>query len=247
MQDATSITTDLLLDIDLRNYYENQNTVEAKERWANVEELLNSITDFQEYREGSGLSEFLEEVSLLTDIDRWNEEDKAVTLMTIHSSKGLEFPMVIVAGLEEGLFPLGTSAYELEELEEERRLFYVALTRAERKVYLSYAKARRRFGSAPIPSAQSRFLLELPEELVDFIHQAPSFTMDRKLRELPSISVSSIGEYTIGDQVEHKLFGRGKILAIEGAGNTAKLTIRFNGNVRKKLIAKYAKLIHLQE
>ena len=138
-QNAVSMTTDLLLDIDLKSYYENQNTIEAKERWANVEELLNSITDFQEYREGSGLTEFLEEVSLLTDIDRWNETDKAITLMTIHSAKGLEFPVVIVVGLEEGLFPLGNSAYELEELEEERRLFYVAMTRAEEKVYLSYA------------------------------------------------------------------------------------------------------------
>ena len=94
-QDAISITTDLLLDIDLKNYYENQNTQEAKERWENVEELLNSITDFQEYRVGRGLSEFLEEVSLLTDIDRWNESEKGVTLMTIHSAKGLEFPVVI--------------------------------------------------------------------------------------------------------------------------------------------------------
>ena len=101
-QNAVSMTTDLLLDIDLKSYYENQNTIEAKERWSNVEELLNSITDFQEYREGSGLTEFLEEVSLLTDIDRWNETDKAITLMTIHSAKGLEFPVVIVAGLEEG-------------------------------------------------------------------------------------------------------------------------------------------------
>ena len=134
-----------------------------------IVQLLNSITDFQEYREGSGLSEFLEEVSLLTDIDRWNESDKAVTLMTIHSAKGLEFPVIMVAGLEEGLFPLGTSAFELEELEEERRLFYVALTRAEKKVYLFYANARRRFGGAPIACTQSRFIRELPENLLDII------------------------------------------------------------------------------
>ena len=103
-----------------------------------------------------------EEVSLLTDIDRWNETDKAITLMTIHSAKGLEFPVVIVVGLEEGLFPLGNSAYELEELEEERSLFYVAMTRAEEKVYLSYANARRRFGGMPVPCIQSRFIHELP-------------------------------------------------------------------------------------
>ena len=246
--DVATITIDLLLDIDIKNYYENQNTQEAKERWSNIEELLNSITDFQEYREGSGLSEFLEEVSLLTDIDRWNESDKAVTLMTIHSAKGLEFPIVIVAGLEEGLFPLGTSAYELEELEEERRLFYVALTRAEQKVYLFYANARRRFGGAPIPCTQSRFLHELPEDLIDSRNNLPSNTREKsQIIDIPLVSgtASSDGDYAIGDQVEHKLFGRGKILAIDGMGDTAKLTIQFSGNVRKKLISKYAKLIQL--
>ena len=247
MQDATSITTDLLLDIDLRNYYENQNTVEAKERWANVEELLNSITDFQEYREGSGLSAFLEEVSLLTDIDRWNEEDKAVTLMTIHSAKGLEFPMVIVAGLEEGLFPLGTSAYALEELEEERRLFYVALTRAEKKVYLSYANARRRFGGAPVSCTQSRFIHELPENLVNFMHHTPRYAGKQPFMHAPTASAPAGSSYTIGEKVEHKLFGKGQIMAVEGIGDTAKLTIKFSGNIRKKLIAKYAKLVPISE
>ena len=210
-----------------------------------MEELLNSITDFQEYREGSGLTEFLEEVSLLTDIDRWNETDKAITLMTIHSAKGLEFPVVIVVGLEEGLFPLGNSAYELEELEEERRLFYVAMTRAEEKVYLSYANARRRFGGMPVPCIQSRFIHELPEDLLEFIHQKPSNMREKQFIDLPSSSVSqsSIGNYAIGNQVEHKLFGRGKILAIEGSGDSAKLTIQFSGNIRKKLISKYAKLV----
>ena len=149
------------------DYYENQNTVEAQDRWSNVEELLNSIVDFQDLKADNNLSDFLEEVSLLTDIDRWNEADKAVTLMTIHSAKGLEFPVVIMAGLEEGLFPLGGSSYELEDLEEERRLFYVALTRAEKKVYLSHANARRRFGGPPMPTIQSRFLHELPLEMLD--------------------------------------------------------------------------------
>ena len=124
----------VIADIDLQNYYENQNTQEALERWGNVQELLNSITDFQDNRDQNGLCEFLEEVSLLTDIDRWNESEKAVTLMTIHSAKGLEFPVVMVTGLEEGLFPLGPQSYEVEELEEERRLFYVAVTGAQQKV-----------------------------------------------------------------------------------------------------------------
>ena len=153
----------------------------------------------------------------------------------------------MVAGLEEGLFPLGTSAYELEELEEERRLFYVALTRAEQKVYLSYANARRRFGGAPIACTKSRFIHELPEELVDVMEKpsVSSYTSERTYGKISSISTD--GEYAIGDEVEHKLFGRGKILAIEGSGDTAKLTIRFSGNIRKKLILKYAKLVQLQK
>ena len=243
-QNTTFITTDLLLDIDLRNYYENQNTQEAFERWANVEELINSIADFQDNREEGSLREFLEEVSLLTDIDRWNKADEAVTLMTIHSAKGLEFPVVMITGLEEGLFPLGPHSYEVEELEEERRLFYVALTRAEKKAYLSFAHARRRFGGAPIPTTQSRFLHELPEELLDYI--LPAQKTDRQGYSppisKPIIPSASSNELSIGHQVEHKLFGKGKILAVEGTGETAKLTIIFSGNVRKKLIAKYANL-----
>ena len=247
-QNTTFITTDLLLDIDLRNYYENQNTQEAFERWANVEELINSIADFQDNREEGSLREFLEEVSLLTDIDRWNEADEAVTLMTIHSAKGLEFPVVMVTGLEEGLFPLGPHSYEVEELEEERRLFYVALTRAEKKAYLSFAHARRRFGGAPIPTTQSRFLHELPEELLEYI--LPAQRTDRQGYSSPVskpiVPSAPSNELSIGHQVEHKLFGKGKILAVEGTGETAKLTIIFSGNVRKKLIAKYANLTLLE-
>ena len=247
-QDAASITSDILLDIELKNYYTNQNTQDAAERWTNVEELLNSITDFQEHREDSTLSDFLEEVSLLTDIDRWNESDKAVTLMTIHSAKGLEFPVVIVAGLEEGLFPLGASSFEVEELEEERRLFYVALTRAEKKVYLSYAQARRRFGGPPIPSVQSRFIHELPKSLVNYTYRQLSANKEYHYpnNQASNKQLSPKSPYSIGTQVEHKLFGRGKILAIEGVGDSAKFTVLFSGNVRKKLISKYANLIQIK-
>ena len=247
-QNAVDITRDLLLDIDLQNYYENQNTQEALERWNNVEELLNSITDFQDNREESGLREFLEEVSLLTDIDRWNKSDKAVTLMTIHSAKGLEFPVVMIAGLEEGLFPLGPQSYELEELEEERRLFYVAVTRAKKKVYLSYANARRRFGGVPMPAVQSRFISELPENLVEVNGGQQQAVYSKSFTPKPSFqsASSSSSKLQKGDQVAHKLFGNGRILDVEGEGESAKLTIIFSGNVRKKLIAKYANLSPLK-
>ncbi len=167
--------------------------------------------------------------------------------MTIHSAKGLEFPVVIISGLEEGLFPLGTSAYEVEELEEERRLFYVALTRAEKKVYLSYANARRRFGGAPVSCTQSRFIHELPENLVNFMHHAPRYAGKQPFMHAPTASAPAGSSYTIGEKVEHKLFGKGQIMAVEGSGDTAKLTIKFSGNIRKKLIAKYAKLVPISE
>ena len=248
-QNASTITRDLLLDIDLQSYYENQSTQEALDRWRNIEELVNSIIDFQDNKPESNLREFLEEVSLLTDIDRWNESDKAVTLMTIHSAKGLEFPIVLVAGLEEGLFPLGPQTYEMEEIEEERRLFYVAMTRAEKKVYLSYANTRRRFGGPPIPSIVSRFINEIPENLIESNVEKDVPLYNKKVSFGDSYKASSVVQESlleIGGIVSHKLFGRGKILAVEGDGDSAKITILFGGNVRKKLIAKYANLTPLK-
>jgi len=152
----------------------------------------------------------------------------------------------MVTGLEEGLFPLGPQSYEVEELEEERRLFYVAVTRAQQKVYLSYAHARRRFGGHPISAVQSRFIHELPEELVSGETGTTSGYSDKIYYKTTKSRTSSSDEFAIGDHVEHKLFGKGKILSVEGSGDTAKLTILFSGNVRKKLIAKYAKLVQLQ-
>mgnify|MGYP001356043823 CR=1 FL=1 len=241
-ENIISITTDLLQDIDLKSYFINQNTQEALERWNNVEELVNSIADFSENREEASLGNFLEEVSLLTDIDRWNDSDKAVTLMTIHSAKGLEFPVVVVAGLEEGLFPLGKSLYEEDEMEEERRLFYVALTRAEEKAYLTYAHARRRFGGAPIPAAPSRFISELPTNYIDKNNEKKSYLNVSPTSDAKPDGSNRIESIKSGTEVEHKIFGRGRVLAIDGMGETAKLTVIFSGNVRKKLIAKYAKL-----
>ena len=168
--------------------------------------------------------------------------------MTIHSAKGLEFPVVMIVGLEEGLFPLGPQSYELEELEEERRLFYVAVTRAKKKVYLSYANARRRFGGAPMPAVQSRFISELPENLVEVNGEQQQAAYSKSFTPKPSFQSisSSSSKLQIGDHVAHKLFGNGKILDVEGEGDSAKLTIIFSGNVRKKLIAKYANLSPLK-
>ena len=246
MRNAYEICTEIIDSTELHGYYENLSTPEADERWNNIEELVTSITEFVENKDDSNLRDFLEEVSLLTDIDRWNEGDSAVSMMTIHSSKGLEFPVVLVCGLEDGLFPLGGSLVEEREMDEERRLFYVAVTRAEKKVFLSYANNRRRFGGPPIPTLVSRFINEIPEKLIEstekvFDKYVPKRTFQptnsfHKKTKSPSSFIS------VGDEINHKMFGKGSILAVEGEGDSAKYTILFQGNVRKKLIAKYANL-----
>jgi len=235
-----TLINDLLLDLNLKEYYVNQSTTEALTRWENIEELVNSIAEFCENRKDANLNVFLEEVSLLTDIDKWNDQDKAITLMTIHSSKGLEFPIVFLSGLEEGLFPLSSSLDSEDEIEEERRLFYVALTRAEEKVYLSYANNRRRFGGVPMAASTSRFLFEIPGKYIDNrkkLNNQDSFNQFESSQKNFNQTQISIGHY-----VHHKLYGSGKVLSIEGRGENSKITIQFSSNQRKKFISKYANL-----
>ena len=251
---AKDIAINLVHEIELNEHYSNQGTIEAKERWSNVDELLNSITEFTENSKDGGLRMFLEEVSLLTDIDRHNKSDDSVTLMTIHSAKGLEYPVIHVSGLEEGLFPLGSLSNPDMDLEEERRLFYVAITRAEQKVFLYNASMRRRFGGEPIPSITSQFIGELPSDLIEHIHlkrtPQPNYSSPQQYNYSNSPQKktfkSSVNEHKIGSLVKHSIFGKGKLLRVEGVGENAKLTILFSGNVKKTLIQKYANLTILE-
>jgi len=154
--------------------------------------------------------------------------------MTLHSSKGLEFPIVFISGLEEGLFPISQYLEKKEELEEERRLFYVGTTRAMKKLYLTYSKFRRRWGGEFTPMLTSRFIKELPNKNIEYI--------GNKNINFESKTILKDKEFKKGQIVQHTLFGKGKILNIEGSGGEAKITIIFNGNVSKKLISKYANL-----
>ena len=236
-ESPSGIIKDLLIDLKLKEFYMNQNTLEGEERWANIEECISGIVDYEKNTDNPSLSGYLEEVSLFTDIDSWNNDNDKITMMTIHSSKGLEFDYVYIVGLERGLFPI-ERAIEEGSLDEERRLFYVALTRAQTKVTLSYAKSRRRFGSEPIPSSKSSFIEEIPDKLI-----AESVASnDTKWKNKVYTSVSD--ECLIKKQqiVYHKLFGKGRVENIEGSGANAKLTILFFNNTRKKLIYKYANL-----
>ncbi|QXD16670.1 UvrD-helicase domain-containing protein [Rhodocaloribacter litoris] len=163
---ADELARDLIRESGILDDLRRDDTPENLVRWENVNELLNAIAEFTAGAGEQGtLSAFLQEVSLLTDADSVDDDENRVTLMTLHASKGLEFPVVFITGLEEGLFPLAAAAQDRKDLEEERRLFYVGVTRAERHLYLSYARSRYRYGEQQ-PAVRSRFLDELDPDLI---------------------------------------------------------------------------------
>jgi DNA helicase-2/ATP-dependent DNA helicase PcrA len=224
-----------------------EKTIEAENRAENVKELINATSEFKERSENPTLEGFLEEVSLITDIDQWDNTKDAVTLMTLHSAKGLEFPVVFIAGLEEGLFPISRSLENPSDLEEERRLFYVGITRAKQKLFLSHARFRRRFGE--MTNLRSRFLDEIPEELLeveDFVstrwETSAKPDLDRIEEFFPETATVYDSLLQVGTRVIHSHWGEGQIIQREGFGENLKLTVVFRGGVKKKLLAKYADL-----
>ena len=222
--------------------------IEDNERYNNVLEILNSIDEIVERKSNASINDFLEEVSLLTDIDEWNNEDNFVTMMTVHSSKGLEFPVVFLTGLEDGLFPLSIALNEKEIMEEERRLFYVALTRSQDMVYLLYATDRRRSGSDSWGGIVSRFVKEIPEVYLENI--SFSSAMTRKLVKTKAgdikmkikRTITTFDDFKVGDIVEHAIFGDGKIMALSGSGENQRVGVVFKDGLKKKLIVKFSKL-----
>ena len=166
--DVFEITKEVLKQSGLYNLYKNDESMEGVNRIQNIEELLNGIKDFVENNDKNqvSVSTFLQDVALATDQDNESNDKNKVALMTIHLAKGLEFPFVYIVGLEENLFPSAMNLNSRTELEEERRLFYVALTRAEKKIYLSYVLSRYRWGK-PVDSEKSRFIDEINEEFLE--------------------------------------------------------------------------------
>jgi DNA helicase-2/ATP-dependent DNA helicase PcrA len=245
-----------------------EGTEEAMNRVENIRELLTAAEESQE--RGEQLREFLDHAALVSDQDSYDEQ-APITLMTLHTAKGLEFPIVFIMGLEDGLFPHSRSIGDANQLEEERRLFYVGMTRAEEKLYLSSARFRRYFGNAEQQvSEPSRFLTEIPQELVEDAGESrrrPAAqysgttynSVDAVTRALgggarhpasaPSAAAkpapgrkSSGGKWTMGTRIRHPRFGNGTILRTEGDGDDLKLTISFMSHGLKKMIAKYAEL-----
>jgi len=254
---------------------------EGISRVQNTEELLNAVKEFSEKEQtlfpdeetgelvsegpGRGLDQFLQEIALLTDADNDDKDDNnKVVLMTIHSAKGLEFPYVYVVGMEENLFPSILSLQSRAEIEEERRLFYVALTRACRKVTLSYAETRYRWGNMTM-NEPSRFLDEIEEQFIEkttrriinlgngglpAMQKAPLFTKKplKKINDANSPKGSELGETAAIEQIQpgieviHERFGKGKVLNVEGSGPNTKATVFFPAAGQKQLLLKFAKL-----
>lgn len=246
-------------EIGILRELRNEGTDESMDRMYNVQELLSGISEYTDNNEGATLEGFLQEVSLVTDIDKYDENKNAVTLMTTHSSKGLEYPVVFITGLEDGIFPLSSSMLEQEEMEEERRLFYVAITRAMQKLYMTYALQRYRFGSVSY-QMKSRFINEIDTSKLKYVKStAMTRHKSRSVQEegssikyeyykqsvkddvLNEIFREDVGVKK-GSVVFHNNFGRGKVIDVTGRGDAKKAQIHFEKVGVKNIILKYANL-----
>ena len=241
------------------------------ERIENIYELVTNLKNFQTENEEPTLSGFLEEVALMTDLDNYNAQQDAVVLMTIHSAKGLEFPVVFLPGMEESIFPGVQSMFNPEDVEEERRLAYVGITRAKRRLFISHANSRMLFGTTS-RNLPSRFVLEIPDALTEKTGRRPSSQMSFEALARGDYERDSYsGEerstfsgngylarqkaavakkpqsvpteiYNVGDTVTHKVFGKGVVVSAKPMANDFMLEIAFEGGSTKKLMANYAKL-----
>ncbi|EHQ90774.1 DNA helicase PcrA [Desulfosporosinus youngiae] len=280
---VSDLVEEILNKTGYKGILEAENTPEAETRLQNLMEFLsvtseyddkaaqaaqNALNDGVEEETVPGLSGFLEQVSLVADIDELDQAEEAVALMTMHSAKGLEYPVIFVVGMEDGIFPSSRSIIEPILLEEERRLCYVAITRAREKLYLCHTEMRMLYGKTQY-NQPSRFLMEIPSELMTDIDPldppkrrpaAPAKPIRRRdalsdrtiplgsgswEKDFGSTLVIKGGEaHQVGEKVEHATFGRGIIVSIKGEGNQAELSIVFDSGI-KKLIAEYAKLTKL--
>ena len=233
-----------------RDWLQRQSPEEFSQRWENVMELKGSAATFREQSGDETLAGFLDHVSLLTPNDEGREQSAGVSLMTLHNSKGLEFPLVIIVGMEEGIFPHQRSLSSPDEMEEERRLCYVGMTRARKHLYLSSAMGRYWYG-APTSNRPSRFLSEIPEEFLE-IQFEDAFNDQRsaisqrgngeKREAVAPTSGKTDDPFAPGRRVLHPQFGAGVIRQREGSGESLKLTVFFDRAGAKKLLAKFAPL-----
>ncbi len=260
---ASELSIKFLEESGLLQMYKDINTNEAYDKWNNLQQLLSDISAFFRNEEEADLEDYLQQISLITDIDEKDTNQNQVKLMTLHAAKGLEFPVVFISGLEKGLFPLAKADSDPEEEEEERRLFYVGITRAEQKLFLSYAERRMKFGeySSQIPSP---FIDEINPDLLkrDNNIYVPKKSIKKEDKIIRSFNKDkqfikpATKNYTFpkntngeinddiksGDMVRHSKFGEGKVMAVAGSGNNTKAVVNFKSVGKKVLMLQYAKL-----
>jgi DNA helicase-2/ATP-dependent DNA helicase PcrA len=267
---VTELTEEILKRTGYKDELRREGTIEARSRLENIDEFITVTMEFERTNEDKSLVAFLTDLALVADIDKLDEseEDKgnSVVLMTLHSAKGLEFPVVFLIGMEEGIFPHSRALFEEVEMEEERRLAYVGITRAEQQLFLTRAMMRTLYGQTKM-NPPSRFIDEIPEHLLQ-----PEGTVQERLaarnssrmgmdsgragaadrvvsfrRETPRVEPQSVKgadlseSWSTGDKVKHGKWGTGTIVTTKGSGQDLELTIAFPNPVGvKKLLAKFA-------
>ncbi len=238
----SSCLAELVARLRYREYLLEDDPAEASERMENVEELITGADAYARRTEEPTVEGFLAEVALLSDVDEWEDTEDTVNLMTIHAAKGLEFPVVFVVGMEEGLLPHASSLDNPKELEEERRLFYVALTRARERVFLLQASFRRTWNAGG--GGVSRFLNEIPDDCLAVEEDATDADLPRPSRTPRGprlVRDEEVEERSpVGAWVHHPQFGDGRVVACEGRGERAKLTVQFQRAGTKKILAAFA-------
>ncbi|MFC7372493.1 DNA helicase PcrA [Fictibacillus iocasae] len=260
---VTELVEEVLDKTGYRDMLKNEKTLEAQARLENLEEFLSVTKDFEKRQDDKSLLAFLTDLALVADIDKLDEDgtvnDKpkeSVVLMTLHSAKGLEFPVVFLMGMEEGVFPHSRALFEENEMEEERRLAYVGITRAEQELYLTNARSRTLYGrtnSNPV----SRFISEIPEELLEVMEKempswargartaqqqnVPSFMRNKITAPKTTSSGGEKSDWRVGDKVKHRKWETGTVVSMRGTGDSLELDIAFPQPVGlKRLLAKFA-------
>jgi len=226
---------------------EQDGSAEAVSRLENIKEFFAVADDFDQGESNGGLDDFLAGIALISDIDTI-EDDNAVTLMTLHSAKGLEFPIVFITGMEEGIFPHSRSLEEEESLEEERRLCYVGLTRAQERLFLTHTSRRNLYGQT-LSYPPSRFVKEIPSELLEEERgvslSGKNKTVGRMDHKAGKARREQSVSYGIGEKVEHAKWGSGVIIGLKESKDDVELTISFQSVGIKKVLAKIAPISKL--
>lgn len=256
---ATDMVDAVLEQTGYEEMLENERSIEAKTRLENLEEFKTVTKDFEHVSEDKSLIAFLTDLALVADIDKVDEDDpeyeEKVTLMTLHSAKGLEFPIVFLIGMEENVFPHSRSMFDDEEMEEERRLAYVGITRAEKELYLTHAKMRMLYGKTHM-NPKSRFIDEIPTELIDGMESATSQFFNavkqqaaqeqpkrikRKATRTKETTGAENEAWQTGDKAAHKKWGTGTVVNVQGEGEGMELDIAFPAPTGiKRVLAKFA-------